>query len=353
MAFFGVTIETIEKVEAHPNADRLDVCKLEGVDFQFVTGKGLRNVGDKVLYFPLDALLPLDVADAMELGGKLAGKDKNRVKSIKLRGLISQGVIGDLDMLDTMEDEKTTENITKHLGVEKWEPEPIMSSSGNLLPLPDGCSKYDIEGCERYGQVLAELMNEPVCITEKMEGTNFSVLIKEDGSIFVNQRGFTIERIEGKENTYWKAAEENGIIGFAQWMGSSHSGTRVAVYGELCGPGIQNNIYKLKEHTVFVFDIKLNGQWMDKGLMLFEIEEYNNNSCSSIKTVPVLETSVPLIEFLDGKTIKDASNGKSVLGPKLREGIVINPVDERHSYALSGRLILKQRSPEYLAKTDN
>jgi RNA ligase (TIGR02306 family) len=352
MAFFGVTIETISEVNPHPNADRLDICKLDGVDFQFVTGKGLRNQGDKVLYFPLDALLPLDVADAMELGGKLAGKDKNRVKSIKLRGEISQGVIGDLDMLDAMENEKTTENITEFLGVEKWEPEPIMSSSGNLLPLPDGCSKYDIEGCERYGLVLTELMAERVCITEKMEGTNFSVL-NNNGEIFVNQRGFTIQPIEGKENTYWKAAEENNIIDFVQWMRTHKGFKTVAVYGELCGPGIQCNIYKLKDHTVFVFDIKADGKWVCKREMLELVGEFNFQARKDIKTVPVLHEDIALSEFLGGKSIKEVSNGKSVMGAKMREGIVINPIEERHSHALSGRLILKQRSPEYLAKYDN
>ena len=51
-------------------------------------------------------------------------------------------------------------------------------------------------------------------------------------------------------------------------------------------------------------------------------------------------------------SIKEASNGISLLAPgKLREGIVIVPEEEGWSQRLGGRLILKQRSPNYLAKT--
>jgi len=35
------------------------------------------------------------------------------------------------------------------------------------------------------------------------------------------------------------------------------------IYGELCGNGIQKNIYKIKNHKVFVFDIKEYGKWVD------------------------------------------------------------------------------------------
>jgi RNA ligase (TIGR02306 family) len=352
MAFFGVTIETIKEVIPHPNADRLDVCKLKGIDFQFVTGKGLRKAGDKVLYFPLDSLLPIEVSKALELDGKLAGANKNRVKSIKLRGELSQGVIGDLSMLEGLKEDWNTKNITKFLGVEKWEPEPVLSKSGNLLPLPEGLSKYDIEGCERYGAVVADLMNEKVCITEKLEGTNASVLINEDGSIFVNQRNFTIQLINGKENIYWKAAEDNGHINFAQWAAVHKKFKTLVIYSELCGPGIQSNIYKLTKYTMFVFDIKAGGMWLSKKDMLDLINEYNKESIIQIQTVPILGMDVVLSDFLNGKTIKEASNGPSVLDAKMREGIVINPIEERYSEALSGRLILKQRSPEYLAKYD-
>jgi len=319
--------------------------------FNFITGKGLRNEGEEVLYFPVDALLPPKVTQYLELEGKLAGKDKNRVKTIKLRGMISQGVISDFGIIEEMEGEKTSETITNFLGIEKYEPEPIMSTAGNLLPLPEGASKYDIEGCERHTEALEQLKTGPVCITEKLEGTNFSVMINEE-ELFVNQRGFTIQEIEGKGNTYWNAARDCGIISFAQWLVQNKK--TVLVYGELCGPNIQKNLYKLKKHQVFVFDIKMDNKWISKLEMFDYIETYNNriDVKNKIVHVPIIEKQCMLNNFLNGKSIKEASTASSLLGIKLREGIVINPIKEQMCYELSGRLILKQRSPEYLAKYD-
>lgn len=51
MAFFAVTLETIRSVVKHPQADRLDLCTLEGMDFQFVTLKDQFKPGERVLYF--------------------------------------------------------------------------------------------------------------------------------------------------------------------------------------------------------------------------------------------------------------------------------------------------------------
>ena len=66
---------------------------------------------------------------------------------------------------------------------------------------------------------------------------------------------------------------------------------------------------------------------------------------------PVLHDG-PLAAWLDGRSVKSASDGRSVIAPGvLREGIVIRPAVERQVPEI-GRLILKQRSPEYLARTD-
>ena len=71
-----------------------------------------------------------------------------------------------------------------------------------------------------------------------------------------------------------------------------------------------------------------------------------------IETVPLLATDVTLREWLAGKTLAKASNGKSLLNSSLlREGIVIRPMTEQRSEPL-GRVIIKQRSPEYLAASD-
>src|SRR5260221_603855 len=93
MSIFSVSVERIASVWEHANADRLELARLASMSYQFVIAKGSYQVCDLVVYFPIDSLLPASIISALELTGKLAGSEKNRVKTIRLRGVISQGVV--------------------------------------------------------------------------------------------------------------------------------------------------------------------------------------------------------------------------------------------------------------------
>ena len=347
MAFFGVTLEVIETVRHHPNADRLDICTLAGMSFQFVTGRDQYKPGDRVLYFPIDAQLPPRVLKEIGLEGRLAGKEKNRVKTIKLRGEISQGIVADTKLIEGCVD-NSVEEITSYLGVTKYEPEAVLISGAKLLPLPHGMSVYDIEGADRFTAVLEQMMDLPVIITEKLEGTNFSVMYhRPEDEIFVNSHRRTIVLNEGSEHTAWTCARDQGIIELAKHLADGHES--VVIFGELIGPGIQGNIYKLKKHHVYGFDVKVDDRYLSAANCMKAI-----NSCVGVfPSVPVLAHDVVLREWLNGRTIQEASNGRSVLHDTRREGIVITPMVEQYSPELHSRMILKQRSPEYLAKEKN
>jgi RNA ligase (TIGR02306 family) len=342
MAFFGVTKEKISKVMDHPNADRLSLAQVESMAFTFVTGKNQFQIGDVVLYIPLDALLPLPVLEKLNLVGKLSGPNKNRVKTLKLRGVPSQGIVAEVSKFLTPEQMNlSSAEITALLGVTKYEPPVQISTSGILTGLPDGYSTYDIEGADRNQAVIDEMMNMDVVITEKMEGTNFSAGKNETG-VFVNQRNNSIVEKDDVANSYWEVARSSGLLDKIKQLDTANIG----VYAEFCGPKIQDNIYGLKQHTLFVFDIKENFQWLSFNEFKARIEELG------VQMAPVLFEG-KLKDFLQGRSVQEASNGPSVVNPKtLREGIVIKPlVEQRHPQL--GRLIIKQRSPQYLAVSDN
>ena len=344
MAFFGVTREKIGEIKNHPNADRLEIAKLQGVNFSFIIPKGQYQVGQYILYFPLDAILPLNTAKAVGLEGKLAGKNKDRIKSVRLRGEISQGVVAPTTILSNPE-ETNTELITKELGVTKYEPPVVPCKAGNLIQLPVGLSAYDIEGAERNMEVLELLMDKPVIVTEKLEGMNFSVTVNIDGKVFVNQRNYSIEPIEDKTHDFWKIAEEKGIIKLAHEISDAcWKKSNVTIYGEFIGPGVQGNIYKLQDHTVKLFDVKIGQDWMDA-------IDFNEYFSIDIR-VPTVFQGGTLRKFLDGKDIVEASHGTSTLNAgTFREGIVIKPEYEERVDGF-GRLILKQRDVIYLSKSD-
>lgn len=353
MSFFGVTREKISKSIPHPNADRLSLCELEGLAFQFVTGLNEFNVGDEVLYFPVDSLLPLPLQEKMGLVGRLSGKEKNRIKTVRLRGEISQGIVGPLSLLNDKQDLTSPEDITEYLDVKKYEPPITPSKHGNLVGLPMGLSVYDIEGADRFVNVAERMMPMKVCITEKVEGSNFAVAYSvNNNKIYVLQRHHAIEPIDGHVHDYWKIAEEQRIIELVHLL-SQNNTMNVVVYGEFVGPGYQGNYYNLKNHKVFLFDIKINDKWLDVDNFLNKIGNFYKDYNICVPCVPFISYNVILSEWLDGKTIQQISNGQSLLCDKPREGIVIKPMDNLWDETLRSRLILKQRSPEYLSKTEN
>jgi len=367
MAFFGVTIETIDTVRNHPGADRLDICTLEGMNFQFVTGRDSYKVGDRCLYFPVDSLLPfplmkklgltkekkengeivLDENGAPVIEGTLRGKNHNRLRVVRLRGELSQGLVGPLDLIEDIDPgDHLTEVITEFLGVMKYDPPDIPCENGNLCPLPSELTVYDIEGADRYSEVAEQLMDTKVCIAEKIEGTNFSCTYRpETDEFFVNQRGYTIVEKEGAKHMFWATVEKMGIFEHMRSvakMFKTENFNSITFYGEFIGPGIQKNIYKLKEHTILFFDVKIDGD--------FASVHAKYDILNGLPIVPIIVKDMTLGEWLDGRPIQETSNGKSIFNPKidiLREGIVITPMLEGFHSSI-GRLILKQRSSEYL-----
>lgn len=353
MAFFGVTLETIGSTKHHSNADRLDICTLKGMDFQFVTLRNQFKVGDRVIYFPLESLLPQDILEKLGLVGKLAGSNRNRVKTATLRGELSQGIVSDPTKFLTQEQlVLSPEEITELLGVTKYEPEPNAIRAGILLPLPEGTSVYDIEGADRYTEITETLMDQLVQITEKIEGSNASTTLATSGQILVNMRNNTIQPVPEEEHYFWTTAREIGLLDklpqVKEWMHKQphlekFHNQNVTIYGEICGPKEQGNIYQLKTRKILVFDIRT-----DRGFLpVKDFTEITN--LLAIETVPILAHGITLREWLEGKTVKEASNGPSKINSAtLREGIVIKPLEDGRW--AKGRLILKQHSPQYLAK---
>ncbi|MEQ8673932.1 MAG: RNA ligase (ATP) [Aggregatilineales bacterium] len=360
MSLFAVTIETIGTIQEHTNADRLEMATLTGKDYEFVVGKGQFQMGDKVVYFPIDSLLPEWITDALNLTGKLSGTDKNRVKTIKLRGNISQGIVASTESftgrVPTMADAQIGADVTEMLGVEKYDPPPINILHGTLLPLPPFVSKYDIESAQNYVELTQSLMDQPVYITEKLEGSHWSIAWRADAeadedAVMVSQRNYRIESIDGKEHVWHKIAHEGNypdklheIVAYWQAKTGENPQT-ITLRGEALGPGVQHNYYKLDDHSVHLFEAEINGVPLAAQDFLQLAEAHQ------LPTVPLLSIDVTLRDWLNGATLKQASDGRSKIADKAREGIVIKPLTEQRDAKL-GRLVLKQRSPDYLAKSD-
>lgn len=377
MSFFAVTEEKIGKVRKHPNADRLDIVTLDNIDFQFIVGKDSCKVGETVIYFPIDSILPPDLLEFLNLTGKLGGNNKDRVRTIKLRGEVSQGIVSTREeinrFISTKPQETLKHDLTSDLGVIKYESADSIPQPGRgpqhhrSNTLPAGVTLYDLEGCERNANAVTQLALGMVSITEKLEGSNWSM--KYDGHEFkINtHRHEIITKPYDPPDMFIQTALQQNLSAFAisifydEGLNDCASDTNrdfIVLYGELCGPKILKNIYKLPQYRIYLFDIKINSRWLSADKVKHYCEKYG------ALQVPILAHNVDLVEWVAAQRpvkweeeksgefgIPAASNGRSAINPEIaREGIVIRPMVEQWSSELYGRLILKQRSPEYLAR---
>ena len=358
MSTFEVPLTKIDKVWDHPNADKLQLASVKGMTYQFCIPKNRYKPGDDIVYFPVDSLLPDEISERIGVKNYLAGSNKDRVKTIKLRGEISQGIVADLfDVLSEEQKEQVLDlsNLAPALGITKYEPPEILIKEGKLKALPNLIEVYDLEGASRYPKVVEALLDEIVLITEKLEGTNHVCARMPDNSIVYCTHRRQIEELEDVPNLYCETARRAQLDKLFDDLDSkelTQKGKTTVIRSEMCGPGIQGNIYKLSKPQVFCFDIEENGKYMDA------IDWFEHIAASYIPTVPFISIAKTLREWLDGRSIEEASNGMSLLGNCKREGIVIKPLYEK-TFSFEeefphrkSRLVLKQRSPEYLAKGD-
>src|ERR1700728_669342 len=90
MSTFAVTLEQLT-IHEHTNADALELAQV-GL-CRAVVLKGQFKTGDYALYIPEQAVLPDELIEELGLVGRLAGPQHNRVKAVRLRGQLSQGIV--------------------------------------------------------------------------------------------------------------------------------------------------------------------------------------------------------------------------------------------------------------------
>lgn len=355
MSYFAIKVRKIEKVWAHPNADAMQMAKVQGLAYQFVVGLDIQP-DDLVVYFPLESVIPDKVKAMMPetVSKKLGGIANNRVVTARLRGVISQGIALAVDNFKfKMPFWKFWVNwktdgfdLTPYLGVVKYEPPAIEIPNAKLYKLPPECPKYDIQSCDVFEDVLKTLMNQEVVITEKVEGQNNAILSGVNFGLTVCQHFNEIIPEPGKMLNIpaWRAARNTGLDRKVTQI-STILHSLVNIRSELVGRGNPafKNYYELDSLTLYTFDIWLNGLPIDFDEEQKLVKEFE------IQYVPIIARGI-LKDILGEKTIQEYADGKSKINPKkLREGIVIRPVKEQ-SHPAIGRLILKQHSAKYLIK---
>jgi RNA ligase (TIGR02306 family) len=310
MAEFKVFKSKVE-VLTHSNADSLELLKIG--HYQCVVQKGLYKTGDVVIFAPEKSILPLELQDPFK--NYLVGENKDRVKSVRLRGEISMGVILPLDFVDPNNNLPFDIDISNELNIKKYEP-PIPSNlSGITIRLKD-LSYYRRHDCEQFSLYADEfLLDERVFLTEKIHGSQCVFIKHLDNSIQLSSKGLFKNNVclkETKENTYWQAVHNDNLINKIQ---TYFPDEEVLVFGEVVPiqKGFNYGATKLKP-TLYIFRIIVNGEELSLEDILMSFPD--------IQTVPLLSIRLfnkeDIIKF--GKELK-----QSDLDTHIAEGIVVSP----------------------------
>ena len=349
------TIRRIAEIRPIENADAIEHVRVDG--WWVVGKKGEFQVNDLAVYIEIDAWCPHELAPFLSKGKEpreYNGVKGERLKTIKLRGAVSQGLL--LPIPTELNDPtQFTEglDVTELLGIQKWEPPIPAQLRGKIAGnFPSWLRKTDEDRIQNCFKDVSPRLNESWVIEEKVDGSSMTVGYRK-GDFILDKEGQPIPeefvvcsrnlslKLEDEDNTFVRIAKESSIQDAMKAYGRN-----LGISGELIGEGVQGNKYDIKGHRWLVFNIfdVDTGKYVSAKERQFIIRDLVALG-ATIEQVPVI-TAVGTT-LLDGLSVDDfleMAEGKSALNPKTeREGLVFkNQTDPDISFkAISNRWLLK------------
>lgn len=344
------SIQKITNLSPILNRDRILLAEINH-GWKVIVGKDDFHVGDLCVYIEIDSVL-----DPNNPIFEQARKRANRVRTMKMAGVFSQGIAYPLSILPENnwqegDDVSSILHITKYDEYAGEEPVGVSNSKKKynklqllwykLFGFPQRkkggfttlVSKTDEVRIQNIPEVLQN--KEPVVVTQKVDGMSCTITLENTffGTKFnVYSRNFRV----GKDNSaYWKIVEMYDLKDRMELMLEENGGKWIAIQGEIAGPGIQKNPEGLKDIDFFIFNIiDPTGRWSTERMVEW-CYRYG------LTPVPVVDTNYILPDTVEGM-LQYATN-KSLINPEvLREGVVVRSKDGKRSF--------KAVSPEYLVK---
>lgn len=343
------TIREITALRPIAGADRIEVAQVDG--WECVVQKGEFHIGEHIVYVEVDSIVP----ERPEF--EFLRDRKFRVRTIKLRGQVSQGLVLPLSILPNGAPADLGADVTDVLGIKKYDPEAqqeaqlltkqpakpksalvrflmrfkwyrkLFMKSKRKCGFPDWIVKTD----ETRIQNLTALFE-----AERNKGTEFSVTEKMDGQSAtyylrkVSRRKYEFGVCSRNiclgtpdNSSYWTVAKKYNIENVLRQLIGDYK--TIVLQGEICGNQIQGNKYHISNYELFAFNLI----FPDRKCTTAEIKEL---------LAPYGIRSVPIVE--EGKTLPDTiaelveySKGYSVVrnGQK-REGVVMRNVKNNISF---------------------
>ena len=325
------TIRRIDEIRPIEGADAIEAAVVGG--WVVVVKKCEFKAGDLAVYLEIDSWVPNDLAPFLSKGQdprEYNGVKGERLRTVKLRGQVSQGLLLPIDDAIRSEwsvahlvwgseegndapDLKEGDDLTEILGIQKWEaPIPAQLAGDVEGVFPTVIPKTDQERIQNLTEQLKEWQGNTDFhweVTEKLDGSSMTVFVHGDRE-GVCSRNWSLKETAG--NTLWTVARRERLIERLR-----NTGRNLALQGELIGEGIQGNAYKITGQEFYLFDI----YDIDRGEYLTPLERRLFCDTHGIKHVPVLAKEMVISEWVTG--LLAMADGTSMLNTKTaREGLV-------------------------------
>ena len=335
------SIRVISSIKPIPKADKIELATVDG--WSCVVQKGLYQEGDTVIYCEPDSWIPHDIAPFLSNGKQpevFEGVEGAKLRTLRLKGQLSQGLILNTNLLDSIVKISIGDDVSDLLGILKYE-EPL---SEDLIGVAKGKKPFYIPHSDQdriqnifhTPQYTENVKNHKWFVTEKLEGCSMYVYSSDEGSGVCSS---SIEFAEG-DSMFWQTAEKLNLINKVKEI-SKTLGHHIVIQGELIGPKIQKNIYKLNDYNFYAFsmyDIK-------KGHYLCPQHTYDLCVKHNIKHVPVESTNLDLFSASLDDILDLAKDNSKINKHKKREGLIFRSLDGTSSF--------KVINNDYLLKESN
>jgi len=350
------SIQRIVSLSPIEGADKIEKAVVLGWEL-VVAKKDSFKVGDKVCYCEIDSILP----DKPEF--EFLIDRKFRIKTIKLKGQVSQGICFPLSILPKG-NYKEGDDVTNLIGVRKYNPQAefehkeadrLAAIDKNRLtkffkrlawyrrlffkpkrvPFPAFIKKTDEDRIQLFPDYYERWGDLTFDVTEKVDGQSVTYFMIPNKKIFpwdkkwkfgVCSRNFQL--LKPDNSSYWTLAKELDIEKkMTVWCDDHNSG--LIIQGEAVGLGIQGNKYKLDKIELFVFNVTAykNGQKFNYN----QTDQFNFCYDNELKPVYWLGSATRLKPTIP--EMVESAKGCSMLNPNFpREGIVVRNYGEHVSF---------------------
>ncbi|MCC3299412.1 RNA ligase (ATP) [Arthrobacter caoxuetaonis] len=334
------TLATLERISALTpieNADAIESATVRG--WNVVVKKGEFAVGDPVIYFEINSLLPLDdqrFAFLAPRGEKTVNGIRGHVlKTARLRGTYSQGLVLPVALFPEVNECLDGITFAERLGISKYEePVPAEMEGKAAGPFPrDFAPKTTIERAQNLTAAWDRIRNLPFIATEKIDGTS-TTFINDGGRLRVAGRNweYTEPASPAEGSVPWKIAAEYGILEKLPegW----------AVQGEIYGAGVTaKNRLKINGKRFAAFNVLDHGVPVPRSAWPFGI---------GLMAAPVLKLRLPATV---AEAVEQVNGLESVITPGVQaEGVVWHHANGTAVQELGGRTAFKVINNKWLLK---